>query len=157
MCSCIGDPSSRLYDPDRVFRCDFDVARVGGGGEGEIITRLGVCTLLSPKFGLHSVAKLIPVHKYTILVTVHGVTATPQTCEHSRLHARMYSDDDMKQPLLISNSCSLYTFTSVKFTHMLLMLDLRRSPDCRLLHSCRLQTYSCCRLVRWSNTPDCTV
>ena len=33
MCSCIGDPSSRLpvYDPDRVFRCDFDVARVGGG------------------------------------------------------------------------------------------------------------------------------
>ena len=68
MCSCIGDLSSRLYDPDRVFRCDFDVARVG---EGEIITRLRVCKLLSPIFGLPSVAKLIPVHKYTILVTVH--------------------------------------------------------------------------------------
>ena len=52
MCSCIGDPSSRLYDPDRVMLR-------GGGGEGEIITRLRVCTPLSPNFGLHSVAKLM--------------------------------------------------------------------------------------------------
>ena len=126
MCSYIGDPSSRLYDPDRVFRCDFDGA---GWGEGEIITRLGVCKLLSPKSGLHSLAKLILVHKYTILVTVYSVTATPQTCEHSRLHACMYSDDDMKYPQLISNSSSLYTFTSVKFTHMFLMPILRPSPD----------------------------
>ena len=31
----------------------------GGGGGKEEITRLKVCTLLSPKFGLHSVADLI--------------------------------------------------------------------------------------------------
>ena len=84
MCSCIGDPSSRLYDPDRVFRCDFDVARMGGGRD---YNKVKGFKLLCPKFGLHSVAKLIPVHKYTILVTVHGVTATPQTCNHSRLYA----------------------------------------------------------------------
>ena len=104
----------------------IDVARWGAG---EIITTFRVCKLLSPKFGLHSVAKLIPVHKYTILVMVHGVTATPQACEHSRLHACMYSDDEMKYPLLISNSSSLYTFTSVKLTHMLPMPILRPLPD----------------------------
>ena len=30
--------------------------------EGEIITRLRAYKLLSPKFGLHSVANIIPVH-----------------------------------------------------------------------------------------------
>ena len=34
----------------------------GGGGKGEI-TRLKVYTLLSPKFGFYSVAKLILVYK----------------------------------------------------------------------------------------------
>ena len=58
----------------------------GGGGEsGEMITRLRICTLFSPKWGLNSTEKLILVHRYTFLVTVHGVTATPQTCEHSRV------------------------------------------------------------------------
>ena len=50
-----------------------------------MITRLRIVTLFSPKLGLHSIEKLILVHRYTFLVTVHGVTATPQTCENSRL------------------------------------------------------------------------
>ena len=76
-------------------------AEVGGGGEGgseegEMTTRLRISTLLSPKFRLHSVAHLIMVHKYAIPVTVHGVTATPQTCKHSRSCACMHSEDHMK-------------------------------------------------------------
>ena len=68
-----------------------------------MITRLRICTLFSSKFELNSIAKLILVHKYAILVTVHGVMATLQTCEHSRSRACMYSEDHMNLPLRISN------------------------------------------------------
>ena len=52
----------------------------GGGGKGEIITRLRVCKLLSPKFGLHSVAKLI-------LVVLHVVLKLVNVTEHSSHYA----------------------------------------------------------------------
>ena len=48
-----------VYEYASLTECACGNSR-GGGGKGEI-TRLRVYTLLSPKFGLHSVAKLILV------------------------------------------------------------------------------------------------
>ena len=79
ICSRVVDTSSRTCDPDCFFRCviGFAVRR-----RRDDNYRLKICTLLSPEFGHHCIAKLILVHKYAILVTVHGGTATPQMCVH---------------------------------------------------------------------------